>query len=101
MVRMAVGQVSLVEALLSGACGSDQWPEQIATHNDRIPIRFFLGLGSRYSYLAAARIGDIAARYHRIVEWLPVYSPDLIAQAGADPFSGTPPATIYPSLLHP
>ena len=61
----------------------------------RTPIRFFLGLGSRYSYLAATRIADIAARHSRAVEWLPLYSPDLIARAGADPFSGAPPSPQY------
>jgi hypothetical protein len=60
MVRKAVAQVNLVEALLPRASGSDQGPDQIAIHDDLTPIRFFLGLGSRYSYLAAARIGDIA-----------------------------------------
>jgi len=61
----------------------------------RTPIRFFLGLGSRYSYLAATRIADTAARHSRAVEWLPLYSPDLIARAGADPFSGAPPSPQY------
>jgi 2-hydroxychromene-2-carboxylate isomerase len=60
-----------------------------------MPIRFFLGLGSRYSYLAAARIADIAMRHHQVIEWLPVYSPDLIARAGADPFLGAPPSPQY------
>ncbi|HEX2525954.1 MAG TPA: hypothetical protein VHL31_06590 [Geminicoccus sp.] len=99
MVRTAVGQVSLVEALLPGAYGSNQRPDQIGMHNDRTPIRFFLGLGSRYSYLAAARIGGIAARHCRVVERLPVYSPDLIARAGANPFSGAPPSPQYTPLM--
>ena len=61
----------------------------------RMPIKFFLGLGSRYSYLAATRIAGIAARHSRAVEWLPLHSPDLIARAGADPFSGKPPSPQY------
>jgi 2-hydroxychromene-2-carboxylate isomerase len=49
-------------------------------------VDFFFGVGSRYSYLATARIDEIEARTGALVRWRVVYSPDLIRKAGSDPF---------------
>lgn len=60
-------------------------------------IDFFYGLGSRYSYLAATRIDGLAAEIGRDVRWRPLYSGDLFAARGADPFQGRPVSGQYDS----
>ncbi len=50
-------------------------------------VDFFFGTGSRYSYLAAARIATIEQEAGAVVRWRAVYSPDLIRRAGNDPFA--------------
>jgi len=49
-------------------------------------IDFFFGVGSRYSYLAAARVAEIEVQTGALVRWRAVYSTDLIKRAGNDPF---------------
>lgn len=49
-------------------------------------VDFYFGLGSRYSYLAAARIASLREEGASI-RWRPLYSPDLIRAAGSDPFA--------------
>ncbi len=49
-------------------------------------IQFFFGVGSRYSYLAAARLPEIEEKTGAEVVWHPLYSPDLISFAGGNPF---------------
>ncbi|HET6522819.1 MAG TPA: DsbA family protein [Geminicoccaceae bacterium] len=51
------------------------------------PIDFYYGLGSRYSYLASTRIPALEAATGREVRWRPLYSVDLFAARGANPFA--------------
>jgi 2-hydroxychromene-2-carboxylate isomerase len=49
-------------------------------------VRFFFGIGSRYSYLAATQVPRLAAETAARFDWRAVHSPELIASAGPDPF---------------
>jgi 2-hydroxychromene-2-carboxylate isomerase len=49
-------------------------------------VKFFFGIGSRYSYLAATQIARLAAETGARFVWRALYSPALIAEAGPDPF---------------
>lgn len=49
-------------------------------------VDFFFGIGSRYSYLAAAQLPRIASETGAEFRWRTLYSPDLIARTGCDPF---------------
>jgi 2-hydroxychromene-2-carboxylate isomerase len=53
-------------------------------------VHFFYGLGSRYSYLASTQIARLEADTGCRVRWRPLYSADLFAARGADPFRGEP-----------
>jgi 2-hydroxychromene-2-carboxylate isomerase len=53
-------------------------------------VDYFYGLGSRYSYLASTQIGRLEADTGCEVRWRPLYSADLFAARGADPFAGAP-----------
>ena len=53
-------------------------------------IDFYYGLGSRYSYLASTQIARLEADTGCRVRWRPLYSGDLFAARGADPFQGAP-----------
>ena len=59
------------------------------------PIDFYYGLGSRYSYLASTRIAALEAATGREVRWRPLYSVDLFAARGANPFAGAPASGQY------
>ena len=52
------------------------------------PVDFFYGLGSRYSYLASTQIARLEADTGCRVRWRPLYSAELFAARGADPFHG-------------
>lgn len=52
-------------------------------------VDFFLGLGSRYSYLAATQVPAIARETGARFVWRPLDSRALIARAGPDPFMAT------------
>jgi len=55
-------------------------------------VDFYLGLGSRYSYLAASQIDRIEAQHGCRFAWKPIASGALIDRRGANPFrapSGT------------
>lgn len=56
----------------------------------RTVVPFYLGLGSRYSYLAATRLERIESRTKCQFEWLPLQSGELIRRAnrGQSPFDG-------------
>jgi 2-hydroxychromene-2-carboxylate isomerase len=54
------------------------------------PVDFFYGLGSRYSYLASTQIAQLEADTGCLVRWRPLFSADLFAARGADPFRGEP-----------
>lgn len=53
-------------------------------------VDFYLGLGSRYSYLAATQIDRIEAEYGCRFAWKPIASGALIARRGANPFHMPP-----------
>jgi 2-hydroxychromene-2-carboxylate isomerase len=49
-------------------------------------IEFFYGIGSRYSYLAACRIEQLARAAGAELDWLPLNSVRLMAERGYSPF---------------
>ena len=49
-------------------------------------VDFYLGLGSRYSYLAASQVGRIEAQYGCRFIWKPIASSLLIDRRGDNPF---------------
>lgn len=55
-----------------------------------IPVSFYFGLGSRYSYLAATQLDGLEGRTGCRFEWLPLQSGALIRRAneGRSPFEG-------------
>jgi 2-hydroxychromene-2-carboxylate isomerase len=54
----------------------------------------YLGLGSRYSYLASTQLDRIAADAGVTFNWIPIVSADLYA-AGRNPFQGPPVSPQY------
>jgi 2-hydroxychromene-2-carboxylate isomerase len=60
-------------------------------------IDFFYGLGSRYSYLASTQITQLEADAGCKVRWRPLYSADLFAARGCNPFEGQPVSRQYES----
>jgi 2-hydroxychromene-2-carboxylate isomerase len=58
-------------------------------------VDFFYGVGSRYSYLASTRLAGLAAETGCRVRWRPLFSGDLFAARGADPFAGRPVSRQY------
>ena len=55
-----------------------------------VAIDFYLGLGSRYSYLAASQIERIEATYGCRFLWKPIASGALMDRRGGNPFRGQP-----------
>jgi 2-hydroxychromene-2-carboxylate isomerase len=53
-------------------------------------IDFYLGLGSRYSYLAASQIDRIEKTYGCHFVWKPIASGALMDRRGGNPFRGAP-----------
>lgn len=49
-------------------------------------VDFYLGLGSRYSYLAASQVDRLEARYGCRFIWKPIASGSLIDRRGDNPF---------------
>jgi 2-hydroxychromene-2-carboxylate isomerase len=58
-------------------------------------VEFFYGLGSRYSYLAATQIDRLTAETGCRVRRRPLFSGDLFAARGRDPFAGQPASGQY------
>ena len=58
-------------------------------------VDFFYGLGSRYSYLAATQIDRLRTETGCRVRWRPLFSGDLFAARGRDPFAGEPRSGQY------
>jgi 2-hydroxychromene-2-carboxylate isomerase len=58
-------------------------------------IDFFYGLGSRYSYLVSTQLERLAAETGCRVRWRPLFSGDLFAARGRDPFRGEPRSGQY------
>ena len=55
-----------------------------------VAIDFYLGLGSRYSYLAASQLERIEAIYSCRFVWKPIASGALMDRRGGNPFRGQP-----------
>jgi len=53
-------------------------------------IDFYLGLGSRYSYLAASQVDRIEKTYGCRFVWKPIASGALMDRRGGNPFRGEP-----------
>jgi 2-hydroxychromene-2-carboxylate isomerase len=60
-----------------------------------IPVQFFYGIGSRYSYLASTQMLRLEAETGCQVAWRPLYSADLFQARRADPFAGAPVSGQY------
>jgi 2-hydroxychromene-2-carboxylate isomerase len=58
------------------------------------PVDAYLGLGSRYSYLASTQLDRIAAETGATFNWIPIVSPELYP-AGRNPFQGQPVSGQY------
>jgi 2-hydroxychromene-2-carboxylate isomerase len=58
-------------------------------------VDFFYGLGSRYSYLASTQIVRLETETGARVRWRPLFSGDLFAARGRDPFAGAPASGQY------
>ena len=58
-------------------------------------IDFYLGLGSRYSYLAASQVERIEKTYDCRFVWKPIASGALMDRRGGNPFRGEPPSGQY------
>ena len=58
-------------------------------------VAFYFGIGSRYSYLASTQIEQLEADTGCRVLWRPLYSTDLMAARGMDPFRGAPSSGQY------
>jgi 2-hydroxychromene-2-carboxylate isomerase len=58
-------------------------------------VEFFYGIGSRYSYLASTQLERVAADTGCRFRWRPLFSGDLFAARGRDPFLGVPPFGQY------
>jgi 2-hydroxychromene-2-carboxylate isomerase len=60
-----------------------------------VTVDFFLGIGSRYSYLAASQVERIEATYHCRFIWKPIASGALMDRRGGNPFRGEPMSGQY------
>jgi 2-hydroxychromene-2-carboxylate isomerase len=74
--------------------GCDEAPRGYAPGMPRT-VEFFFSPGSRYSYLAASRMGGIEARHGCEVIWRPVQGSAIRAHRGRDPFDGRPVSGQY------
>jgi 2-hydroxychromene-2-carboxylate isomerase len=60
-----------------------------------LPVDFFYGLGSRYSYLASTQLERLNAETGCRFVWRPLYSGDLFAARARNPFEGQPASGQY------
>lgn len=60
-----------------------------------IAVDFYYAIGSRYSYLAATQVPQLAAETGAAVQWVPLDSSRLRAMRGVDPFRGNPVSVQY------
>lgn len=58
-------------------------------------VEFFFSPSSRYSYLAASRMGALESETGCAVEWRPVSGGDIRKLRGRDPFAGDPVSGQY------
>lgn len=60
-----------------------------------VTVDFYLGLGSRYSYLAASQVDRIAKTHGCRFVWKPIASGMLMDRRGGNPFRGEPVSGQY------
>jgi 2-hydroxychromene-2-carboxylate isomerase len=60
-----------------------------------VTVDFYLGLGSRYSYLAASQLERIEAEHKCCFAWKPIASGNLMDRRGGNPFRGAPQSGQY------
>jgi 2-hydroxychromene-2-carboxylate isomerase len=60
-----------------------------------VTVDFFLGIGSRYSYLAASQVERIEATQGCCFAWKPIASGALMDRRGGNPFRGEPVSGQY------
>jgi 2-hydroxychromene-2-carboxylate isomerase len=60
-----------------------------------LPVDFFYGLGSRYSYLASTQLERLSAETGCRIRWRPLFSGDLFAARARNPFEGQPASGQY------
>ena len=60
-----------------------------------VTVDFFLGIGSRYSYLAASQVDRIEATHGCRFAWKPIASGALMDRRGGNPFRGEPVSGQY------
>ena len=60
-----------------------------------VTVDFYLGLGSRYSYLAASQVDRIEAAYGCRFVWKPIASGALMDRRGGNPFRREPVSGQY------
>ena len=60
-----------------------------------VAVDFYLGLGSRYSYLAASQVDRIEKTHGCRFVWKPIASGALMARRGGNPFRGEPLSVQY------
>jgi 2-hydroxychromene-2-carboxylate isomerase len=60
-----------------------------------VTVDFFLGIGSRYSYLAASQVERIEATRGCRFVWKPIASGALMDRRGGNPFRGAPASGQY------
>jgi 2-hydroxychromene-2-carboxylate isomerase len=60
-----------------------------------VTVDFYLGLGSRYSYLAASQVDRIEASHNCRFVWKPIASGFLMDRRGGNPFRGEPVSGQY------
>ncbi|HEX2559888.1 2-hydroxychromene-2-carboxylate isomerase [Phenylobacterium sp.] len=53
----------------------------------RFHVDFYFGAGSRYSYLASTQLSRLSEETAAVFRWKAVFSGDLIAATGRDPFA--------------
>ena len=54
------------------------------------PLEFYYDFSSPYGFLAAQKIGALAARYQRSVEWNPILLGVVFKQTGSSPLTDIP-----------
>jgi 2-hydroxychromene-2-carboxylate isomerase len=60
-----------------------------------VEVDFYLGLGSRYSYLAASQVDRIEKTHNCRFVWKPIASGALMDRRGGNPFRGEPRSGQY------
>lgn len=60
-----------------------------------VKVEFFLGIASRYSYLASTQIARLETDTGCCVQWRPLFTGDLMQLRGTSPFRGDAPSGQY------